>query len=186
MMRQGLRIFLFLCAGLTVLATAGTARAENDLNSQFTAWVLGELSRTAPVSVRGGRDTEVDNRLVEVFVRELEARGFTVADQAPQDLRFETSVSENARQPRDLVEMEIRGGSSIGSRMETTLHVPLLEGPIGSAGRREYRLDVTIYGDLTPVWQGRLVAWLLGGDRNQAFEAMVVPVVDELAAVAVD
>lgn len=173
-------------APLAVLLAAlpSVAAGQDEPTGQLTATSYGPMPENAVIRVEYETESALNIQLLEFIKQEIDIRSYHVSDQGPWTLRFSTDViGEGAGPLRPQPKVEDTG-SNPPKRYSGLVYVPLdSAGP--SRRSKRYRLDFRVTTQTGErVWEGSLVADLLGTDRQTAFRAMVPILLNSLGETA--
>lgn len=157
--------------------------AEVAANGVLRAQKFRPLPKNTPLALHFDVDSVVNNKLMPIFRRALEARHYPVREDSPITLDFATDVDVRTQSVRNVVTVELsRQRNRADAPVVSRIYIPLLgaNGSPSPSGRR-FQLTVRITGaDGQRVWTGELIAVLLGVDRQKAFRTMVPILLDHL------
>ncbi len=184
-----------LALGL-LLATGGQAMAQGG-EGRVNAAVYAPIPDGAVVFVRPRTDNDDNLEIKGMMERELMARGYGVAADAPLVVTFWTSGSYDLTKPRntgtDWIQERRDGGifrhSDVEGRGQGNLFNSkgggLFQNPVKRKtstllGSIRHRLDVAVKDRQTGkrVWQGQAYADISGGDPLTITEALLRPLMD--------
>jgi len=170
---------------LAFLAAApAVAAAQDKPAGQLTATSYSPMPENAVIRVEYESESALNIQLLEFIEQEISARSYHVSEQGPWILRFSTDVIGEGSGSLSAPPKVEDTGSNPPKRYSGLVNVPLdSAGP--SRLSKRYRLDFRITRRTGErVWEGSLVADLLGTNRQAAFRAMVPILLNTLGETA--
>lgn len=164
-------------AAVFLSAMPADAYAQSKPAGRISAVAYGQIPNNASFSIQFRPNSELNNRLREVFERELRAQGYNVNGAGAVTLFFETLAEEMTEKDKSPVTLH-GGGGGVGAKFKLALP---LKKPKLEKGRRRYSLNVTVGRTKEPsLWSASAVAAGLYTNRYSVQETLVKAVIRAL------